>query len=68
MDNSKKRVRPSESVAIGFTESEFSVPQETIAKWLGMTKRQVQRIEYRALQKLKKAAMESTVLKELMAY
>lgn len=61
-----QKPRPSESAAIGYLEHEFAMSQDDIAKRLGMTKRQVQAIEYRALRKLKKAALRSRIAKELV--
>ncbi len=59
-------MRRSESSAVGYDPSEFGMTQDEVAKILGMTRRQVQAIEYRALRKLAKAARASKTARELM--
>ena len=62
----QKRPRKSEAASVGYLASEYAVTQEECARRLGMTIKQVKRIEYRALRKLAAAARESFIARELM--
>ncbi len=59
-------MRKSEASSIGFLEDEFSVTQAEVAKRLGISRRQVQRIEARALRKIADAAKRSPVIREML--
>ncbi len=59
-------MRKSEASSVGYLEDEYCVTQDECARRLGLSRRQVQRIEASALRKLAKAAMESHIARELM--
>lgn len=60
-------MRKSEASSIGYSEHEYGMTQDEVAKRLGMSRRQVQRIESRALRKLVKAAKMSKVIQEMIS-